>query len=320
MLRNNLDSHGLGVCPACAYHNQQDETRCEKCGRRLPSALEADSHTRPAFPRSSPTLSLESLAPLNQASTDGLHLAPLRSESLPSAGPSSGPRSQHQIIRKQLNTRIRNFRSRRANPNLRLQFEEEEEPQRDKVISFVTISPAPVLAPAAPVMQRPPRRVVRPETLQEPLDFPSAPQVAEGFSALPVAPFRLRLIGHGLDFALTLAAFVVFLIPLRMLAGPVEPTRFLWMGSICAYLVLVLFYGLFFLYAAGNTPTMRWMGLRLVNFDGKTPPRHQRFFRFVGAIASVGSFFLGFLWAAVDDEGLSWHDRISKTFLTTTLR
>jgi uncharacterized RDD family membrane protein YckC len=61
---------------------------------------------------------------------------------------------------------------------------------------------------------------------------------------------------------------------------------------------------------------MQHLGLRLVNFDGQPASRPERLWRLLGSIVSAGSFLLGFLWAAMDDERFSWHDRMSRTFLT----
>jgi uncharacterized RDD family membrane protein YckC len=295
-------------CPACGYQNEQNEARCEKCGRRLrPSQHWASAPPAPAHLSS------------RQAGMVRNTLAPPAAEDpeMPehpgkTAGAPRPAAPRHENFRGQLSSRVQNFRSRRLNGNL--QFEEEER-LRNKIIPFEAISSLPAQMPGPSRAQRQPRQV-RPQIQQQALDFPAAPDEMESFLALPVAPFRLRLIGHICDFTLSLAALLVFLLPLKLLAGPVVLNRLLLMGSIGAYLLLVLLYGLLFLYLAGATPTMKWMGLRLVNFDGMPPPRRQLLCRFLGAIASVGSFFLGFLWAAVDEEGLSWHDRISKTFLT----
>ena len=320
MIENKAVSDYWGDCLACGYHNEQDETRCEKCGRRLQPSQRWDREAA----------SNRDIHPVSDFAPDGdpsaraggrLNASPSADQfefsDQPQGLASMGPLPIDRL-RRQLKTRVRDFRSRRSNGSLRLQFEEEENPG-NKVIPFESIPSAPVQATAPSAMPRVPRR--RPSPVQQqPLDFPTPPEHLQGFLALPVAPFRSRLIGHGMDFALTVAALMVFLLPLRMLAGPVEVTRLLVMGSIAAYLVLVLLYGALFLYVAGATPTMKWVGLRLVNFDGMPPRRHQLLFRFLGAIASVGSFFLGFLWAYVDEEGLSWHDRISRTFLTTAHR
>jgi uncharacterized RDD family membrane protein YckC len=99
--------------------------------------------------------------------------------------------------------------------------------------------------------------------------------------------------------------------------GRLAPDAALLGGILCGSLVLALLYGLLFSSLSGNTPGMRATGLRLVTFDGKTPSRRQRLYRVLGAVVSAGSFFIGFLWAAVDEEKLYWHDHISKTFLTT---
>jgi uncharacterized RDD family membrane protein YckC len=32
---------------------------------------------------------------------------------------------------------------------------------------------------------------------------------------------------------------------------------------------------------------------------------------------SAGTFFLGFLWAQWDEDELTWHDRISRTYLSS---
>ena len=61
---------------------------------------------------------------------------------------------------------------------------------------------------------------------------------------------------------------------------------------------------------------MRWTGLRLVDFNGRPASRAQRVGRVLASVAGGGSFFLGFLWAVVDEEHLTWHDRMSETCLT----
>ena len=38
--------------------------------------------------------------------------------------------------------------------------------------------------------------------------------------------------------------------------------------------------------------------------------------RCVGYLLSAGTFFLGFLWACWDEDALTWHDRMSRTYLS----
>jgi uncharacterized RDD family membrane protein YckC len=137
------------------------------------------------------------------------------------------------------------------------------------------------------------------------------------FSTPPVASFRTRLTADALDLALMLIATLVCLLPLSLLADDVVWNRYVIAGCAAAGCVVALLYGVVFVYLAGATPAMRHMRLRLVNFDGQPATREERLWRLLGSVASAGSFLLGFVWAAMDDERFSWHDRISRTFLTT---
>jgi uncharacterized RDD family membrane protein YckC len=64
----------------------------------------------------------------------------------------------------------------------------------------------------------------------------------------------------------------------------------------------------------GDSPGMRFAGLRLVDFDGRAPSREQRLLRQLVTLLSTLSAGLGLVWALVDEESLTWHDHISKTF------
>ena len=61
---------------------------------------------------------------------------------------------------------------------------------------------------------------------------------------------------------------------------------------------------------------MNWLGLRVLNFDGEPPSAAQRRTRALGTILSTLSLGLGFAWSIADEEKLTWHDRMSKTFVT----
>jgi len=80
--------------------------------------------------------------------------------------------------------------------------------------------------------------------------------------------------------------------------------------------VMVLLYKLLWCLGNGDTAGMRWSHLTLVNFDGQTPDRKQRLYRLASGCLSFLAAGLGLLWALVDEETLTWHDHISKTFPT----
>ncbi len=82
--------------------------------------------------------------------------------------------------------------------------------------------------------------------------------------------------------------------------------------------VIALFYRALWCMADGDSPGMRFAGLHLVDFDGRRPDRDQRVLRQVAGLLSLVSAGLGLVWALVDEESLTWHDHISKTFPTTS--
>ncbi len=92
-----------------------------------------------------------------------------------------------------------------------------------------------------------------------------------------------------------------------------KPSLFLFGGVICG---VVLLYRLLWCLGGGDSPGMRFAGLRLVDFDGRRPQREQRTIRLAASVLSIVSAGLGLVWALVDEESLTWHDHISKTFPT----
>jgi uncharacterized RDD family membrane protein YckC len=78
--------------------------------------------------------------------------------------------------------------------------------------------------------------------------------------------------------------------------------------------VYLQYFGLFTIFG-GNTPGMLVCGLQVASFTGDQPTPRQYALRAVGYMLSAGTCFLGFLWVLWDEEGLTWHDRISRTYL-----
>ena len=80
--------------------------------------------------------------------------------------------------------------------------------------------------------------------------------------------------------------------------------------------VVTFLYKLLWCMANGDSAGMRWTRLTLVNFDGQRPTRTQRMHRMASGALSLCAAGLGLLWALVDEETLTWHDHISRTFPT----
>ncbi len=66
---------------------------------------------------------------------------------------------------------------------------------------------------------------------------------------------------------------------------------------------------------SGATPGLRAVGLELVRFDGTATPRSLRRWRVLASYLSAASLGMGYAWAFLDEDVLSWHDRITHTYL-----
>jgi uncharacterized RDD family membrane protein YckC len=130
--------------------------------------------------------------------------------------------------------------------------------------------------------------------------------------ALPVH----RLMAVAADASMIAIALGLFLAIFYLAGGRIvftKPSLLLFGGVIAA---VVFLYRALWCLGGGDTPGMRFAGLRLVDFDGRRPEREQRTLRLAASMLSIISAGLGLVWALVDEENLTWHDHISKTFPT----
>jgi uncharacterized RDD family membrane protein YckC len=133
----------------------------------------------------------------------------------------------------------------------------------------------------------------------------------------PVATATHRAVGFALDFSIVMMAIGVFLLTFHFCGGEFEKVNLgMGLGFGGAFLCIALFYGLLWVLAGSETAGERWTGLRLINFDGSPVDRRERAIRFAAACLSLCSAGLGMLWSLADEEGLTWHDHMSKTFPT----
>ena len=58
-------------------------------------------------------------------------------------------------------------------------------------------------------------------------------------------------------------------------------------------------------------------GLEVLSFSGDRPGARQMLLRSAGYILSGVAGMAGFLWSMWDEDGLTWHDRLSRTFLSS---
>lgn len=263
--------------------------------------------------------------------------------SAPSVAGSPPPfyRPDDSAWREEVSSRVDSFRSRRRgrfdpNSSLSLDFDpayEAETPaptataEAPKVIEFPRPAAPPVVEELAePVVEKP--RILEAE---EPLEEVAAPAAAPSVASITLEPAAVAAYGQerevllwlappaqrifaGLVDALVVAtaAGVFGLIFLRMTGA--APSGRMAVGFALA--LPAFFWALYqyiFLVYGGTTPGLQMSGLRLTTFDGNPVPRRQRQWRALATMVSCASLGLGFLWALVDEDGLGWHDRITRT-------
>jgi uncharacterized RDD family membrane protein YckC len=273
-------------CLSCQTVNEDGEERCVRCGRRL----------HPASPRPGPDP-----LPLQAATAPALEALPggARAERAALAVAAAG--SQQPLFREALGS--------------------------SKVIPIPTLTP--LRAAREGNLRRTHSRhaasrpVRRPSDFQQSLSFQEAgegvaytPPGETIYCDAPVAPPAHRLMAAAVDASLILVAAGLFLV-VFILSGAdlvLDRQTLSLLGGAAA--VISLFYRALWCLAGGDTPGMRFAGLRLVDFDGRKPSRDQRGLRQVASLLSLLSAGLGLVWTLVDEESLAWHDHISKTFPT----
>lgn len=135
---------------------------------------------------------------------------------------------------------------------------------------------------------------------------------------LPVAPLGRRFLAGMADVLILLCAAALFALVFWRAGGSLSPRplNYLVVALIAAFFVFIYF-GLFTAITA-STPGLLWMGLEVRSFEGEYPAARESFWRAFGYLISIAGLMLGFVWTLVDSEKLSWHDRISNTFLTVS--
>jgi uncharacterized RDD family membrane protein YckC len=144
-----------------------------------------------------------------------------------------------------------------------------------------------------------------------------APQISEHHGLLPAATMEERRIAAVIDGACLLFAFGAFLALFGAVGGVFTASKL--SGAVClaTFAIVYLQYFAIFTIFGGTTPGMMLRGLQVVSFTGEPPSPRQMLLRSAGYVLSAGTMFLGFLWSMWDEDTLTWHDRISRTYLHT---
>lgn len=131
----------------------------------------------------------------------------------------------------------------------------------------------------------------------------------------PVATLRERRRAALIDAACLAFAYGGFLTLFGSLGGEFTLSKLSAVVCFSTFaFVYVQYFGLFTIFG-GTTPGMMVRGLQVASFTGESPTAKQLFWRTAGYVISAGTFFLGFFWALWDEDGMTWHDRLSRTYL-----
>jgi uncharacterized RDD family membrane protein YckC len=273
----------LITCPYCASENSGDEHRCQRCGRRI----EPDTASKIFFTREATAPALAAVpkaepAPPPAAASPNLRLV---------GNPQRALFPLQQEAGRENRAVLREARREEARPK----------PRKERVAS-----------------QTPPRSEVSQQKLEFPAGSPPGPpREMSGHIDCDamVAGIWARSFALALDIGVILAALGLYASAEKLWLGfiPMGRAGLIALG-VAAGTIAVAFKTIW-AWCERDSPGQRWMGLRLVSFNGRKPDRRQRMRRaLAGVIVSFAGVGLGLAWALVEEEALTFHDLISRTF------
>jgi len=239
--------------------------------------------------------------------------------------------------RQEVSERVLNFRERRARmrneppqeENLDFEFERSEtkpgaEPELEKTLEF----PQNAVSLDADIAthealesngrdsgaEKPAEN--RLEIVVGPSEVDATAAASPPLEAFVVAPIGRRFLAGLVDGLVLLLGAALFTLIFRSAGGRftlIPPN--LAVVAVISVIFVWTYFG-FFTVLAFSTPGQAWMGIEVRNMEGRPPTLPESFLRAFGYLVSLSAFMIGFFWALVDSESLTWHDRISGTFLT----
>ncbi len=269
-------------CHYCRASNTADDHRCQRCGRRLDDA--AGPYAQAAYGRGATARALQ---------YEPEQAAPERADRVREGEPRSAP----------------------FQPSL----------FSSRVVSFQSYAPEAVESKPRTRASSGRLRSKRSIPGQESFDFdtvitqmqpaPIATEPVIGCDAHVALPVH-RIIAAALDLSLVIVAVALFLLVFLLAGGQGLLSLHTALFSVIAAAFFYLLYEMLWCFADLDTAGMRWARLELVTFDGRRPTRDQRLLRAASGCLSLLAAGLGVIWAFVDEESLTWHDHMSKTFPT----
>lgn len=197
------------------------------------------------------------------------------------------------------------------------------EPMQGQLFDPSQIAPRVVRMPmrdkpaaSKPVTGRGKQAVAQPRLFPSQLPPDGVPGDSTIYCDAPVALPLHRVMAAAVDASMVLISLGIFVLILVFSGAAIVLNKATLPMYALAVLVTLTVYRVMWCLANTDTIGMRSCGLRLITFDGMIPDRRQRVQRTVAGYISTMAGTLGLLWSLVDEEKLTWHDHMSKTFPT----
>jgi uncharacterized RDD family membrane protein YckC len=198
-----------------------------------------------------------------------------------------------------------------------------EAPYQLRILEAEPEAVAPVEAAAA-VVEPPAAELAEPAPEWHSIQLDDDPVLAKAEPAvrssllddlpLHVAPIGDRLMSGVVDMALTLAAFLVFVLVFAACTPHMPAGKAAAAGAGLALLAIFMLYQFIFFRLSGATLGMRYAKIALCTFEDENPTPAAIRMRIASLLLSALPLGLGFLWAVFDEDYLGWHDRITRTY------
>jgi len=125
-----------------------------------------------------------------------------------------------------------------------------------------------------------------------------------------------RLVAGIADFSIVAVIYLLFILAtyLEMPEGLAVDKRIAGIYA-AGFFVLATIYFFLFMISASQTPGMKQRQLTVVSQDGSPLDPVSACMRGFGYLVSILPLMLGFLWAVIDPEHLTWADKVSGTYI-----
>jgi uncharacterized RDD family membrane protein YckC len=142
------------------------------------------------------------------------------------------------------------------------------------------------------------------------------PERRPGFDMpLQAASLTRRSLAGMFDALLVSVAVAVFGYFFLRFNAPIQQSKLALQLTAILAAVLWSAYQYAFLVFTGTTPGLRLTRLAVTHFDGTLVSRKLRRWRVLASLLSCVSLGLGYAWCFLDEDQLSWHDRITRTHI-----